>query len=147
MKLIYTLLTLFIGTFLIQYFIIPAIMVNKLQFVTNHISKAYVSVIMGLFVIMLEVIRKDYQYNVFSVKIYTFILAILLLFIYLYKKQIFIDDKQYLEKIIEQHSIELQASEEILKKTNSYDVTKIAKNIIQQDEDDLRYIKSIITKH
>jgi uncharacterized protein (DUF305 family) len=35
-------------------------------------------------------------------------------------------------------------SEEILKKTDNYDVAKLAKNIIQTQKDEIRIMKSII---
>jgi uncharacterized protein (DUF305 family) len=69
---------------------------------------------------------------------------IYILFIYLYRKQVAITDKQYLEGIIENHSVDLLTSEEILKKTDNYDVAKIAKNIIQRHQDEIREIKDIL---
>jgi uncharacterized protein (DUF305 family) len=53
------------------------------------------------------------------------------IFTYLYRKQTYINDKQYLEGMIEHHSMALFTSQEILKKTDNYDVAKLAKNIIQ----------------
>jgi uncharacterized protein (DUF305 family) len=60
------------------------------------------------------------------------------MFIYLYRVQIAINDKQYLEGMIEHHSMALFTSEAILKKTDNYDIAKLAKNIIEKQTDDLR---------
>jgi uncharacterized protein (DUF305 family) len=70
----------------------------------------------------------------------------LALFVYLYRKQVAVDDKQYLEGMIEHHSMGIFTSEEILKKTDNYDVAKIAKNIIQTQNDELRAMRELINK-
>jgi hypothetical protein len=122
------------------------IMVNNRIYITNNIGKAYMSVIMALFMIFLEVIMHDYQYHVFSSKLYMIIFFSLALFIYLYKKQIAINDKQYLEEMIEHHSMALLTSEEILKKTDNYEITKLAKNIIQQQQDEIKTMRELLNK-
>jgi uncharacterized protein (DUF305 family) len=68
------------------------------------------------------------------------------LFVYLYRKQVAINDKQYLENMIEHHSMALLSSEEILKKTDDYNVAKIAKNIIQTQTDEIRSMKELVDK-
>ena len=68
------------------------------------------------------------------------------LFVYLYRKQVAIDDKQYLEGMIEHHSMGIFTSEEILKKTDNYEVAKIAKNIIQTQNAELSAMRELIDK-
>ena len=48
--------------------------------------------------------------------------------------------------MIEHHSMALLTSNEILKKTNNYNVSKLAKNIIQKQEDEIRDMKEILNK-
>jgi Ca2+/Na+ antiporter len=137
---------MFIGSFIIQYFIMPPIMVNKISYITNNIGKAYLATIMGLFMVLIEVMMHDHQYNILSINWYTILLALLALFTYLYRKQIAINDKQYLEGMIEHHSMAVFQSEEILKKTDNYDVAKLAKNIIQTQNDELRFMTDLLKK-
>lgn len=146
MKLAHNLLIMFIGSFLIQYYLMPPIMVNKRIYITNNIGKAYMSFIMALFMIFLEVMMHDSQYHVISFKFYIIIFLSLGLFIYLYKKQIAVNDKQYLEGMIEHHSMALLTSEEILKKTDSYEISKLAKNIIQQQQDEIQIMRELLDK-
>jgi len=146
MKITHTMVVMFVGSFLIQYFLMPPIMVNNNIFITNNIGKFYMSVIMALFMILLEVMMHDHQYRVFSLNLYIFIFAGLALFAYLYKKQVAINDKQYLEGMIEHHSMALLTSEEILKKTDNYDIAKLAKNIIQTQEDEIKEMRILINK-
>jgi len=135
---------MFVGSFIVQYFIMPPIMVNKLMYITNNIGKAYLATIMGLFMVLIEVMMHDHQYHVVSVNWYAILFALLGLFTYLYRKQIAINDKQYLEGMIEHHAMALFQSEEILKKTDNYNVAKLAKNIIQTQTDELTYMTGLL---
>ena len=146
MKINHTLVIMFIFSFIIQYFLMPPIMVNTFDNVTNNIGKAYLAIIMGLFMVLLEIVMHDMQYKIFSSTKYLLLTASVGLFIYLYRKQVSIKDKQYLEEMIEHHSMALLTSEEILKKTDNYNVAKIAKNIIQKQNDEIREMKEIKNK-
>ena len=138
---------MFVGSFLIQYFLMPPIMVNNRMYITNSIGKAYLATIMAIFMVLLEVMMHDHQYHVLSLNLYAIFIALLVLFIYLYRAQIAINDKQYLEGMIEHHSMALFTSDQILKKTDNYDVTKLAKNIIQQQEDEIRTMRELLQKN
>jgi len=124
----------------------PPIMVDSFNNITNHVGKVYMSVIMGLFMILVEVGMHDMQYDVVSASKYALILALIALFVYLYRIQLAIDDKQYLNGMIEHHSMGILTSEEILKKTDNYNVAKLAKNIIQKQQDELREMKELVKK-
>jgi Ca2+/Na+ antiporter len=137
---------MFIGSFLIQYFLMPPIMVNNRVYITNNLGKAYMSTIMAIFMLFLEVMMHDYQYKILSLNLYALLAGGLALFVYLYKKQIAINDKQYMEGMIEHHSMALLTSEEILKKTNDYNVAKLAKNIIQQQQDEIKTMTALLVK-
>jgi hypothetical protein len=146
MKITHTMVVMFIGSFLIQYFLMPPIMVNNRAYITNNIGKAYMATIMGLFMVLLEIMMHDHQYSVLSLNLYAIVIAGLVLFVYLYIKQVAIDDKQYLEGMIEHHSMGILTSEEIIKKTDNYDVAKLAKNIIQTQQDEINIMKELLTK-
>jgi hypothetical protein len=137
---------MFFASFIIQYFLMPPIMVNKYIYITNNIGKAYMSIIMALFMIFIEIIMHDQSYQIFSLYWYIGLLICIYIFIYLYRNQIAINDKQYLEGMIEHHSMALLTSEEILKKTDDYDIAKLAKNIIQTQSDELNTMKNLLIK-
>jgi len=137
---------MFVGSFIIQYYLMSPIMVSNRIYITNNIGKAYIATIMGLFMVLLEVMMHDHQYHVFSMNFYIILAAILALFVYLYRKQVAINDTQYLEGMIEHHSMALLTSEQVLKKTDNYDVAKLAKNIIQQQEDEIREMRELVKK-
>ena len=138
---------MFLGNFVIQYFLMPPIMIEQISDFTNSIGKAYMSIIMGIFMVLMEVGMHDHQYDVCSTNFYIALVAALLLFIYLYRKQVAIKDKQYLEGMIEHHSMALLTSKEILTKTDDYNVAKLAKNIIQTQETEIKTMKSLLNKY
>lgn len=146
MKITHSMIVMFIGSFIVQYFLMPPIMVNKMTYITNNIGKAYLATIMALFMVLIEVMMHDHQYHVLSLNSYAILFALLAMFTFLYRKQIAIDDKQYLEAMIEHHSMAVFMSDEILKKTDSYDIAKLAKNIIQTQNDELQIMTNLLKK-
>jgi len=137
---------MFVGSFIIQYFLMPPIMVNSRANITYDIGNVYLATIMALLMVSLEVMMHDSQYSVLSLHLYGYIVVGVVLFIYLYRKQIGINDKQYLEGMIQHHSMAIFTSEEILKKTDNYEVAKLAKNIVQNQEDEINVMKKLIGK-
>lgn len=146
MKLTNRLIVMFIGSFIIQYFLIPPIMVNSIKDITNNVGKFYTVIIMCLLMGTLDVIMFDQRYGVISYHLYTLFLSFIALFTYLYRKQIAVNNKQYLEGMIEHHSMSIFTSEEILKKTNDYHIAKLAKNIIQTQNDEIKMMMDLKNK-
>ena len=146
MRLTHTMLVMFIGSFLIQYFLMSSIMVENITDVTNSVGKAYMAVIMGIYMLFLEVMMHDHQYSVVSTSFYIGLTVLLVLFIYLYRKQVAVNDKQYLEGMIEHHSMALLTSKEILKKTDDYNIAKLGKNIIEAQENEIKIMRDLLNK-
>jgi len=143
MKITHTMTVMFVGSFVIQYFLMPPIMIEQFSDFTNSLGKAYMAIIMGIFMVLMH----DHQYDVCSTNFYVALIGLLLLFIYLYRKQVAIKDKQYLEGMIEHHSMALLTSKEILKKTDDYNIAKLAKNIIQTQETEIKTMKSLLNRY
>ena len=139
-----SIMTMFVGSFVIQYFLMSAVTTDKFVNITNSYGKAYLSVIMALSMSVLEVMMHDHQYHVFSSRSYLAILVGLGIFIYLYRQQVAIKDKQYLEEMIEHHSMALFTSEKILEKTDNYKIAKIAKDITQRQTDEISFMRGVL---
>ena len=146
MRILHTLFVMFIGSFIIQYFLMSAVTTSSTQYITNSLGKAYLSFAMATSMVILEVMMHDHQYSVFSLKYYAIFGGLLGLSIYLYRKQQYITDKEYLKEMTEHHSMALLTSQRILEKTNDYEVAKLAKGIIQKQEDELREMKQVLSK-
>ena len=142
----HSLLFMFITSFIIQYYVMSFIMTNKSEDFTNSYGKMYIAIVMSLLMLLSEVYMHDSTYNVFSYKLYLLFLSLSVIFVYLYRTQAFIYDKQYLEGMIEHHSMALLTSNKILEKTNRYDIAKLAKNIIQTQTDEIDIMNNILKK-
>jgi hypothetical protein len=110
------------------------IMTYNYHNITFSLGKFYISVVMSLLMGLLELVMMDYKMNVISYYQYIFFGSLLVVFIYLYRNQIFIQEKEYLIKMIEHHSMALLTSEVILQKNTSENVKRLAENIIQTQE-------------
>ena len=121
-------------------------MTNELRDVTNSLGKAYVAFVMSMLMATTDVAMHDHRYNTFSTKTYIMMFIGTSIFVYLYRTQSFITDRQYLEGMLEHHSMALLTSNRILEKTSDYTVTKLAKNIIQQQTDEMREMRTILNK-
>ena len=144
MKLIYSLWFMMIGSFIIQIIVMSGIMTNSYKNITFSLGKFYMSVIMALLMGILEVLMYDNHMNTLSVYYYLSLGFLLVTFIYLYRNQIYIEDKDYLNEMIEHHSMALLTSEEILQKTNSERVKKLAENIISTQEKEIEYMRQLL---
>jgi hypothetical protein len=136
-------LSMFVGMFLIQYFIISYIMTNKLENISMSIGKVYMCIIMGLFMVFLEILLSPMA----NTQLLVSVLGLLLLFIYLYRIQFGIDEKNYIREMVEHHSMALLTSKNILEKTKNPAVINLATKIVltqEQEIADMRYLlKSI----
>jgi hypothetical protein len=136
-------LYMFIGMFLIQYIIMGFIMTDRLDNINHSTGKIYMSIIMGLFMVLLDMLLGP----MFNVQHFTIMFGLTLVFIYLYRIQFGVDDKNYIREMIEHHSMALLTSKNILEKTKNPAVINFASKILVGQENeiaDMRYLlKSI----
>jgi Ca2+/Na+ antiporter len=144
MELTYSLWFMMIGSFIIQMLVMGLIMTNSYKNITFSIGKFYMSVIMALLMGLLEVLMYDVHMHVISLYYYLSLFFMLWLFIYLYRNQWYIEDKDYLEEMIEHHSMAVLTSDEILQKTSSERVKKLAESILTTQEKEIEYMKQLI---
>jgi len=137
---------MFIAGFIIQYFGMSLVMTNQLTEITNSLGKVYLAVYMGLSMLVVEFMMHDHQYGVMSTKSYAVLAGLIGFVTFLYRKQVAIDDKMYVRGMIEHHSMALLTSKRILEKTDNYDVAKLAKNIIQKQEDEIAEMLPLLRK-
>ena len=144
MELKYSLYTMVIGSFIIQFIVMSCIMTNSYKNITFSVGKFYMSVIMALLMGLLEVFMFDIHMRIISLYYYLILFFILSIFIYLYRNQIYIEDKDYLTEMIEHHSMAVLTSEEILQKTQSERIKKLAESILTTQEKEIEYMRQLI---
>jgi len=119
-------------------------MTNSYKNITFSVGKFYMSVIMALLMGLLEVFMFDIHMRIISLYYYLILFFMLSIFIYLYRNQIYIEDKDYLQEMIEHHSMAVLTSEEILQKTQSERVKKLAETILTTQEKEIEYMRQLI---
>ena len=144
MELKYSLYTMMIGSFIIQFIVMSCIMTNSYKNITFSVGKFYMSVIMALLMGLLEVFMFDIHMRIISLYYYLILFFILSIFIYLYRNQIYIEDKDYLQEMIEHHSMAVLTSDEILQKTQSERIKKLAETILTTQEKEIEYMRQLI---
>ena len=144
MELKLSLFIMIFGSFIIQFVIMSALMTNKPLNIRSSVGKFYISVIMALLMGLLEVAMYDYHMSSISIFYYLFLGLILAIFVYLYRTQSYIYDKDYLNEMIEHHSMALLTSEEILQKTSSERVKRFAENIISTQQAEIEYMGKLL---
>jgi hypothetical protein len=95
---------------------------------------------MALLMGLLEVGMNDFYMGSLSIPYYFSLIFTLIIFVYLYRNQVYIYDKDYLNEMIEHHSMALLTSEEILQKTGSERVKRLAENIISTQQKEIEYM-------
>ncbi len=144
MSLTYSCLMMFFGSFFIQYFVMSTIMVYKFEHIKFSLGKMYMSIIMGLLMVSLEILMHDIFYKHISLNYYLINFVLLFLIIYIYKKQIFINEKEYVKEMIEHHSMAISTSKEILKKTKNKEINKLSNNIINTQEKEIKDMNNFL---
>ncbi len=146
MTLLQSVLFMMLLSFFIQYYVMSVIMTNNITNIRNSLGKAYMSGIMALLMGIVEVAMNDYYMKMISAKYYIVLFILLGLLYYMYKTQQYIYDRDYLNEMIEHHSMALTTSGEILKKTSDPKVKILASNIINTQEDEIQYMKRLLSK-
>jgi len=126
-------LYMFIGMFLIQYIIMGFVMTDRLDNINHSTGKIYMSIIMGLFMVLLDMLLGP----MFNVQHFTMMFGLTLIFIYLYRIQFGVDDKNYIREMIEHHSMALLTSKNILEKTKNPAVINYATKILVGQENEI----------
>ena len=144
MELTYSLWFMMISSFIIQIAVMSFIMTDSPKNITFSIGKFYMSVIMSLLMGLLEVFMFDLHMKIISYEYYLPLFFLLVVFVNLYRNQVYIEDRDYLNEMIEHHSMALLTSEEILQKTKSERVKRLAENIISTQQKEIDYMRQIL---
>jgi hypothetical protein len=107
------------------------------MYIRHSLGKFYLSLAVAFSIGIVEIMLHDISYDTRSVNKYFMMLALLILSIIAYRNQIFVTDENYLNQMIQNKSVELLESEEILNKSHSYGVTRMAKLSVQNTEDEI----------
>ena len=110
MYLTHNIFYMFIFTFIVNMFILPLLISNSYKDITINMNKIYLSIIFGLLLVISQVYSFDILHKTSSKKDYIIYIFLLVLYIYLYRNQMFVNDKNLLKDIKEKNSSIIQIS-------------------------------------
>tara|TARA_Y100001954_G_C15789529_1_gene594289 strand:+ start:887 stop:1333 length:447 start_codon:yes stop_codon:yes gene_type:complete len=131
---------------------ITGILFNPMNVLAYRISDLYISttLIYGGLLMASNMIWAHEIYHYFSMShfnILIFMLGIILSLSvsgFLLRKQLNISDKQWLKRMISHHSTALTTSHKIYNRSNNSKVKKLAKEIIETQEREIKLMKSML---
>jgi len=144
MNLLPSIMFMMFFSFIIQYYIMSLIMTNDITNIRNSLGKLYISTIMAFLMGIVEVMMHDFYSGVLSLQYYIPLFFGLGTLYYFYKSQYKINDKEYLNEMIEHHSMALLTSDEILKKTKDDNMILLADSIIKGQQKEISIMKQMV---
>ena len=133
-------ISMFIINFVFQYVIMSVIMADRIGYITNSLGKVYLSTLMGLFMVIMHISMRAFKFVEMVPYIVLFIGVVIL-----YKLQVGIDEKQYVNEMIEHHSMALLTSRNILEKTENKPVRELAQRILDNQKQEIGEMRNVLT--
>jgi CRISPR/Cas system-associated protein Csx1 len=131
--------------FLTHYYVMSNVMTNDLANITNNISKVYLSCVMSSIMGILEVLMFDIHNKTISYKYYLPLFFYFIGSLWLYRKQISVNETNYLKEMIEHHDMALFTSKNILDKPNvSEKVRRFATKIVNTQTNEIQEMNQLI---
>jgi hypothetical protein len=120
-------------------------MTNDVENITNNLSKTYLSCIMAFIMGILEVLMFDIHNKTVSWRYYIPLFTLFGFSMWLYRRQIYVNETQYLREMIEHHDMALFTSKNILEKPDiSPRVRRFASNIVNTQTKEITEMKQMI---
>ena len=82
--------------------------------------------------------------NMFNTKLFFIGIVLSVISVILLRKQLFVDDKQWMKRMIPHHSTALTTSYNIYNKTKDERIKQLSKNIIDTQEKEIKLMKSYL---
>ena len=132
--------------------VITGMLFNPMNILAYRLSDIYISrtlfyggLLMASNMIWAHEIIHYLSINHFNILIFLFgIITSIFISIFLLRDQLFVDDKQWLKRMISHHSTAITTSYKIYNKTNNLNIKKLAKEIIKTQEREIKLMKSML---
>lgn len=145
MNLKFSVFYMVITGFITHYFIISNVMSYNVGNITNNLSKVYMSACMAFIMGILEVLMQDIMHGTTSYYYYIPLFICFIGFLWLYRKQVSVNEVEYLKEMIEHHDMALFTSQNLLKKQNiSPKVRALATKIVDVQKKEIDDMKQLI---
>jgi hypothetical protein len=125
---------------LFSYVVMSNIMLTYKNSIYNHVNKIYMALLMGALMGVVNYILMIYNENTgyFNLLIWVMVSIVLIVLI---RKQLLINEQQFLESMIEHHDAAIFMSERIIEKTHDEEIKQFASNIIKTQQPEIDWMK------
>jgi len=145
MDLTHSLIWMFVGSLFI------GTLLNGMNILAYRKSDLYMSatliysaLLMASNMCILEIFMYYNHSGIFPVKLFLLFITLSIVSIILLRKQILVDDDQWLKRMISHHSTALTTSHKIKTKTNNERIKKLAHEIINTQEKEIKIMKKLL---
>ena len=146
MNINFSLLWMFIGSLIIGIFFngmnILAYRYNDLYFSSKTL--VYSALLMASNMCILEIFMHYSMKKHFYIYYFLFFILLTIILIFFLRKQIFINDKDWLKRMISHHSTAITTSKKISQKTNNKEIKNLAESIILNQEKEIIFMKKLL---
>lgn len=118
---------------------------NSVYDIRFHLNDVYMASLMTCWMILLTQLLNGSHATYTNVSTCTILIITIFLIIGI-RHQIFIDDRQFLEGMIPHHSMAILMSKRILKKTNNNKIKKLASDIINSQQKEIKIMNDILNE-
>ena len=147
MKLYNSILWMFFGSIFIGVFL-NGMNILAYRFNDIYLSKTliYIAFFMAFNMCILEIIMHGSHTGKINIKLIVVFIILATLTAILLRKQYFIDDNDWLKRMIGHHSTALTSSYKIKDKTKNNQIKKLANDIIESQENEIILMKDLLKK-
>ena len=133
-----------LASFFIHYFFMSAFMTAEPANIRPSLGKFYAGSIMALLMVIIEIAMHHASHPYMSLWIYVAPAFIVVALVAAYRTQYGVSERQYLEEMIEHHSMAILTSQRILEKQPSTPVARIAADILETQKKEIAAMRAII---
>lgn len=104
----------------------------------SHLNDSYMIILMTAWMVVF-----DSLYNARAYYFALFSLIVVVFTVYMIRKQLFIDDKQFLSGMIPHHSMAIHMAKRIKEKSKNLNIIQLANNIIHSQTKEIELMKEL----
>ncbi len=135
-----------LASFFIHYFFMPAVMTAEPADIRPSLGKFYAAGAMALLMVLVEIAMHHASHPYMSLWVYVAPAAAVVALVAAYRTQYGVSERQYLEEMIEHHSMALLTSQRILEKEPPPRpvVARLAAGILETQQKEIAAMRAIL---
>jgi hypothetical protein len=132
------------ASFFIHYFFMSAFMTAEPADIRPSLGKFYAASVMALLMVIIEIAMHHASHPYMSLWVYVAPAFIVVALVAAYRTQYGVGERQYLEEMIEHHSMAILTSQRILEKQPAAPVARIAAGILETQKKEIAAMRAIL---